>query len=416
MEFFELTEKHGVIVRALDECIDTSSSIGNFYLSLIGSLAEMESFRISERVKHGKQHLRNNNVPLANTFGFRIENGKYVLNDSPAISTIYNKKTYTYEELARLYIKYFLTCKSLNGTLRLFNKEFGLVKSTADIKANRRRIGFSHHEAFKLWLTSPVLLGHVCYNRYTATSFKHRNNKKALDQSQWDIRLDTHQPLLSYVERATIDSIIDKFKNNKGFSSQRKIHPAAGLVYCAVCKSRMEASASASPASKKQPNPVRLYYYRCRQAQRGVCTNKKYIRVDLVEAELLNACSVELQRILSGTTIPTLDNTAVDEQLITLQKQLEGLENLGFNPALETAKRHLREQIASIAQQTENRVVVYTMEQDRLNRLKSLLHNCSNNLPDRFDFSELSEIYNTLVDKIWIQDRQIIEVNMKQYL
>lgn len=59
LECFDDYNNSGVNLRVLDQQIDLKTSQGKLIVNVLGSLTEWETDQLSERVKHGKQHRRN---------------------------------------------------------------------------------------------------------------------------------------------------------------------------------------------------------------------------------------------------------------------------------------------------------------------------------------------------------------------
>lgn len=76
-EFIKIVEDNKVKLVALDDHVDTSSAVGRFQINMLGSLAEMEVDRLSERVSHGWNHLRNRKVAMNPPFGYCKVNDKF---------------------------------------------------------------------------------------------------------------------------------------------------------------------------------------------------------------------------------------------------------------------------------------------------------------------------------------------------
>lgn len=73
----------GVNLRALDDSIDMKTAAGKFHLNMLGALAEMEVDRLSERVRHGWQHLRDRKIAMNPPFGYAKIDDRHQLNHRP---------------------------------------------------------------------------------------------------------------------------------------------------------------------------------------------------------------------------------------------------------------------------------------------------------------------------------------------
>jgi DNA invertase Pin-like site-specific DNA recombinase len=411
IKFFDLAEEKGVSVIALDESIDTSSSMGKFYLRLIGSLAQMESERISERVKHGFQHLKNLNKATHPPFGYSVKDNHHIVDYTEVLCTIEDKNTYSYHDLARVYVEVFLICKSLTGTIRIFNKQFGILLFDSTHADNRRRLGFSHSSSFKKWLLNPVLLGHIRYNTTTTISaLSSGKQRKGNPPELWDIRYDTHtdEALLTYTERALIDEILAKNTQSKGFGNKRRKHPSAGLIFCEACKSRMHTTEN-YPRDKKN----KRYYYRCRQLSKGLCSNTKYIRLDTVHQKLFTVCLQELEIASQKLVKPKMDSSIVDDKIKELELQIAGLDALGYNPVFENTKRSIQEQIKNMQSQTTSILANYFLEEDRLLKYQKIANDYLGLPIGDLDNVELTDFFYFFIDKVWVLSGEILDIQWK---
>lgn len=75
-KMLDLFQQTGVDLVALDDAIDMSTAAGKFHLNMLGALAEMESDRLAERIRHGKEHFRKQKRASHAPFAYRIENFK----------------------------------------------------------------------------------------------------------------------------------------------------------------------------------------------------------------------------------------------------------------------------------------------------------------------------------------------------
>jgi site-specific DNA recombinase len=81
-------EKAGVAFHSLTEQLDTSSSIGRFFLTTLAALAQLEREQISERTRSVMQHMKANGRPMGQIpFGKKVVSGLLV-DDVPEQETI----------------------------------------------------------------------------------------------------------------------------------------------------------------------------------------------------------------------------------------------------------------------------------------------------------------------------------------
>lgn len=71
-------QKSNCTLIALDDNIDLSTAAGKFHVNMLGALAEMESDRLAERIRRGKEHFRQQKRASHAPFGYKIENFRHV--------------------------------------------------------------------------------------------------------------------------------------------------------------------------------------------------------------------------------------------------------------------------------------------------------------------------------------------------
>lgn len=146
-------QQTGVNLRVLDQLIDLKTSQGIFMVNLLGSLAELEVDQISERVKHGHQHRRNQNAACGSLpFSYRMEGTSYRLNHSPFLCLLAQRpenypelsaEDYTGElpeitvaQLAQDCIKTFLETKGLSKAVRVISQRYGMGRCNSKKNGN----------------------------------------------------------------------------------------------------------------------------------------------------------------------------------------------------------------------------------------------------------------------------------------
>lgn len=389
-------EKFGVEFVSLGERIDTSTSIGKFQINLLASLAEMEVDRLSERVQHGWQHFRDKAKAFNPPFGYKKVGDRFELDHTEFLCLTENNKTMTKAQIARDIIAIFFAVKSLRGTIREINTKYGIARFNYD-----KGGGFIVRGVFRWspgglsnWLKNPVLLGHTCY-------LKKKNNQQ-LDQSQWNIHYDTHpdHKVITEQESSEIASILSNNERLRGFGTSQQRHPLAGLVYCSECR-----STHYSQTGSRGKTPGYNYYFQCKNSTLKACPQKKMIRMEVVEDAVVKALTARANEMIDDT-LDTQKLLVPNQRLHELQQQLKGLESLGFNPALEQAKREIKNQIKNIEKQQELSV------KERFANRDLLIQVFSN--PDFWhsipDLKEKTRIIQELVTAVWVRDGKIQDI------
>jgi DNA invertase Pin-like site-specific DNA recombinase len=316
----ELMAAHGVALVALDESIDMSTAAGKFQMQMLGALAEMESDRLSERIQHGKTHFRQQKRASHPPFGYVTLDFKHHLNRQVLLTTISDRVEWSEADLARWLVDTYIDARSLNQSLVLFTEKFGFRPFW--------------QPAFRRWLRSPVLLGHLVYYPKSPNPEIHR---------------DQHEPLISQGEQDEIFGILasNKVRGGFGFMAGRAKYPLSGLVKCAECGGGMVVAGSSTTEIK---------YYTCSRARLRSCTNHRHTSMRVLELaaiEAIQAAAAKVATLGDGLSSKPATNSKLSE----LESQLEALLKIGKNPAIELAIAGLRDQIIqcreSTAQTTE---------------------------------------------------------------
>lgn len=386
---------------ALDDAIDTTTAAGKFHLNMLGSLAEMEVDRLSERVKHGWKHLRDREVAMNPPFGYCKINDKHALDHQKFLCLLSDRTELSKAELAQDIINAFFQERSLRGCLRIINPKYGIFTSTNN-NANGEKIGgvisrglfrFSVG-GLKNWLTNPVLQGHLCY-------LKNRDGKR-LDRSQWQITRDTHEALITSEQALEIDAILAHNRRVRGYGTQAQRFPMSGLIFCAECRASCYSCAGRIGASLTEFH----YYFQCKNAQTRSCPNRKMVRQEKCETAAIAALTKRAEQIANIAEIPL--ERVEPLELRELRGQLATLETLTYNPAIAQAKEQLKAQISNLEYGLTVGVQVD-------NELRSVLVETFQNpsffatLPD----GDKKTIYRALINRIVVKDGEVVGVELK---
>lgn len=390
----------GVSLVALDDSIDTSTAVGKFHLNMLGSLAEMEVDRLSERVRHGWKHLRDRKVAMNPPFGYCKINDKHTLDHQKFLCLLSDRTEMSKAEIAQDIINAFFQERSLRGCLRVINPKYGIFTS-ANNNHGENIGGVTARGLFRFsitglkdWLINPVLQGHLCY-------LKKRNGQR-LDRSQWQIFRNTHEALITEQQSREIDEILAHNRQVRGYGTQAQRFPLSGLVFCAECRAACYSCASRIGTSKTEFH----YYFQCKNAQTRSCNNRKLVRQEKCEAAAIASLTQRASQIADIAELPLERVEPLD--LRELRGQLAVLENLGYNPAIATAKEQLRAQISNLE-------YGLTVGANIDTKLRDALIDTFGN-PVYFSSLPLDEkkaIYRALIDRIVVKDGGVVSVELK---
>jgi site-specific DNA recombinase len=293
----EALQKAGVKLTILDSPLgDTNSAFGWLTINNIAGLAEFESRLLSERISHGTDYYRSNLKYFGKPpFGYtKDENGRCIPHPSNWL-------------IAKEIIRKFYT-HSYHSISRWLAENF-------EIKM--------YPSSMRNWLHNPTLRGHTFYK---------------LKSGEIDRHYGTHQALIceqEYQDLGKMTAHIDK-KDPAKF----KPHILAGIFKCGVCGYAM----SKTKAGEQ---------FQCSQYKRlgkSVCSNGKAIAKSIVKKEVVKVLTQYAKQIVREVNSRTQPDVAVDQRLITLQHQLQTLQSLPRNPAIDLAITDLKQQIKNYEQ------------------------------------------------------------------
>jgi site-specific DNA recombinase len=396
LEIRDIFEKSSCNFRALDDSIDLSSPGGKFHLNLLGSLAEMETDRLGERVRHGWNAMRKDKRVAVAPFGYLVTpESKLGLDHRELLCLLETKETLAPVDLARDLIEFFLEAKTLRGCLRLFNEKYGIRRyNNGSGRKTWNTLSFSH-SGLSTWLKNPTLLGHTYYPL---------KRGRATKEQDWEIYTNTHEPIMSIDERYQIEQIIQANRLVKGYGTSKRRHAVAGLAICSECRSTMY-----SVAGTRGKTPGYNYYFQCKRWRSRECSQKITIRVEIVENAVIEALAAKAEELANRveSETPNIGNIAEIEKL---QAQLAGLEKLGDNPALTQAKREIERQIYSL--QMKSNQTIATDKQKRKLLLQAFQ---DKTFWSNLELEDKKRLFHEFIDRVLVLNGQIVEIVLKPF-
>ena len=165
-ECIEIFLESGVNLRILDQQIDLSTSQGKLMVNILGALAEWEVDLLSERVRHGKQHRRNQKKACESyPWSYKLVKDKYALDDRSFLCLLCERPSnylelcnahisqlpgLTVKEIARDCVEIFLEEKGLSRAVKAIFQKYGLIKTRAKKKWDRWSFSLDDQRTKKL--------------------------------------------------------------------------------------------------------------------------------------------------------------------------------------------------------------------------------------------------------------------------
>lgn len=317
----------GIKLIILDSPVDDlENPFTKFSLNQMGALAEFELDLIQNRVKHGYKHLREQgkaSPPVP--FGYKRVDGLY--QPDLSVHQLPDKSTKTKWAIAKEIVEYLLiNKKSIRATIQYFLNEYKIKFSTTGLTN---------------WLHNPTLRGHTRYGV--------RANRK--NPENWDIRYNTHEPLISSETYEQILALLaensrrwgrngDKSKVGKGLLS--------GQMFCGDCGGKMY-------AHNKPYTPI--YCKKRGMYGSDFCKNKKTIHLATV-IEAVDKALTEKAVALKDYTVNNQSHAEIETaEVLELRNTLENLQKLPPNAAIEEAIVKIKLQIVEFQQHSHDSVI-----------------------------------------------------------
>ncbi|NJL62268.1 MAG: recombinase family protein [Methylacidiphilales bacterium] len=374
LKIIEVLETHKVRLRVLDSPIDLNSPFGRMNLNQISAIAQFESELLSNRIKHGNAYARSQGKAFKAPFGYiRNKDGYLELDQSV------NEKTgATNADVARNIVK--ILCENpLRGSCKIIYETYEIKFSTSGVRK---------------WLENPAVRGHTAYYFFQDKEFFKGK------EFTTEMRYNTHEAVMSEEQYVTIVRNLSHNRSFCGATPFKGKYPLAGLVKCGVCGGGMVREFGNSKR--------RTEFLRCGKHARGAhfCSNWKYSQLqkinDAVIAKIVEHSKVVVDRALAMADSP---DTSEPPEVNDLRKQLDGLKQLGQNPAILLA-------VADIEGQIENLLAHIRIQPAPMTRdLAELLSKASQAFFwESLDNDFLRDVFLRLVSKVLIDESGNVEV------
>lgn len=374
-KFLQTLEETGVLIYELDS---------DRYINFVdpnewyesrqkGLQAELESRKISMRVKSGYQNLRDLHKANPRTpYGYTRVNQKY-------------QQVPEEIEIAREAIALFFEHRVLIPVTRIIFDKHGKSWSGTGLRN---------------WLINPVLCGHTPYDK--------RKPRPAHLPQGGQIIYDTH-PELAIMTDAQQKQIVDILLENAriwGKNRNAFLNPLSGLVVCQECGIACDLLSKDSGGAKVEAHRIRSFYCRTRSKRPAgkSCSQRPLYKFEAIEAIAIQALTDKASAIAA---IYEVDEQTENPKIKELQGQIAVLQSMN-NPMLSDA-------IAKLQNEIENLERSHHVDLGNNQELRSLLIEAFSD-PDFFDTLDNTEkrsLYKSLISRIVVRDREVVAVELK---
>ncbi|MEO0541606.1 MAG: fdxN element excision recombinase XisF, partial [Cyanobacteria bacterium P01_A01_bin.105] len=323
-------QKAEVALVALDDSIDMSTAAGKFHINIMGAMAEMESDHLSERIRRGKEHFRKQKRASHPPFGYKVRDYRHEVDREPFLCLLETQQALSKADMSRDLIEGYIRLESLAGTCRWFVEKYGYQEFWTT--------------AFKRWLTSPVLRGHLVYFPKSPNPEIHHNQ---------------HEAILTEEEYQDIRQILEFNRRVGGFGRSRGRYALTGLVKCDCCGGGCVISNGLGGKYK---------YFACVRARYKACECNRWVRMELLEQAVIDAL---VERAADIAKLADVSPNQEPAELAELRSQLAVLEQLSDNPAIVEARADLKRQIEALTYRRESRTQIDSGLQELLSMVAS---------------------------------------------
>lgn len=308
LQVIEIFNAHNCSYVSASESFDTSTASGRLTLQLLGTFAEFERERISERVKDNMLSIAKNTSKAITRpcYGYDIVDGQYVIN----------------EDEARFVRLMFDLAEQGHGP-RMIAKILNDYGATTKLGKSWDQVNV------KRLMRTETIAGIMVYNKR-----QHKNGKIVeRDRSEWVVKENNHPAIIPFERFERVQEIM-KSRSRQYKHADSETYLLTGLLKCAHCGKNMKGSTS---RHKRKNREYTYYRYICSSYVLGYGCKHHAVHRDELEnliireiKEVARASTAELK--ISVYTPSIADEIKrIKEQLARIdrrmQKQIEAYEN-----------------------------------------------------------------------------------------
>ncbi|OAB27852.1 site-specific recombinase [Paenibacillus macquariensis subsp. defensor] len=391
LQLVNLFKKHDCDYASSSENFDTSTAVGRMTLQLLGTFAEFERERTSERVKDNMISLaKNTNKALGiPCYGYCIKDGMYAINEDEA-----------------KHVRYMFELAEQGHGHRM------IAKLLNDSGSTTRKGKMWDQVNVKRLISNEMLSGVMIYNKR-----ENKNGKTVMrDKSKW-ITNEGNHPAIIPLEIFEKIQLIFKARSRSHKHADNESYLLTGLVKCKHCDGNMKGSTA---RYQRTSGNYAYYRYICSSYVLGYgCKHHTVHRADLegfiIEEVKKLALASENDLILKiAMTVSDEDEKKDIENLLAridkkIQKQIEAYENdLITSDDLKTASNRVDKERKLLREK------LITLEKKKGN-VQAVKSNAKNLLSDitGVDRLKAKKSLALLIDKIEVKDGEVVDITWR---
>lgn len=304
LSLIEELEELGVVVESRDRGVISLKTTADFVATANEAiLAELESRRISERLKRAFEYKRLKHQPLGNPpIGYRKNADKSAWELDPELSPV---------------VRRWFDMRLSGSTLYQIEQQ--------SIKDGHRRSRGALGRMFK----HPGYCGHLRFSSQGKVK-----GKSALDK----VIPNTHPALISEQEFRRLQRMAEENRRFYGKNTFAKRHPLSGIVRCAECGNGVFYSGKLGRKNNKIYEYYRCIHQACRYHVKG-------IRAADLEASVQQAIEDHAEEIAA---MPEDTDEKLNPRIIELESRIKQLEPLKDEALIAQQIKHYRAEITQI--------------------------------------------------------------------
>lgn len=385
LKLVDLLEQYNCSYVSSSEKFDTSTANGRLTLQLLGTFAEFERGRISERVKDNMLSLsRNTDKALTRPcFGYDIVDGRYCINADEA--------------------------KDVNFMFELAEQGYGhrmIAKMLNDKGSTTKRGKKWDQTNVKRLMSTETITGTMIYNKRETSKGK----LTMRDKEDWIIKENNH-PAIITIERYERVQEIFRSRSRAHKHAENESYILTGLVRCKYCGGSMKGNTS---RNKRKTKTYTYYRYICSSYVAGYGCKYHAVHRDDLETKIIryikdvaSSSHVDVKMAVANSRSVESEVKELRAQLARtnkqMQKQIEAYEEDLITPEdLKMAKERVEAKRANITAQLAK------LEKQN-GDVKAVKQNAKKMIDDLTDIDRMKakNALRQLLDQIIVADDQI---------
>lgn len=297
LQLVKLFNDHNCSYISSSEGFDTTTAAGNMVLQILGSFAEFERGRISERVRDNMISLaKNTNKALGKVcYGYDVIEGNYVINVEEAQNVKYMFDLAAQGHGPRKIAKY------------LNDKNILTKQGKPWDQTNVKRL-----------LKNTTLTGTFEYNKRNGT----KDKVEIRDKKEWVIRENNHPAI---IEQTLFDNVQSKMEARSiaRKHADSETYLLTGLIKCNYCGGNMKGST----ARMKRPNKTYEYFkYICSSYVSGYGCKHHAVDRDQLENSIINMVKQIAEGSIKNIKVVSSNSDVIENEIKEIKTRLSKLD------------------------------------------------------------------------------------------